>query len=74
MSLFHRILFAGDLSERLRMRLPRGPIARRGIRARLHVLNVVEPVLISSPPGPARRPAAGRAAGVHAGPSQGYRV
>lgn len=54
MSIFHRILFAGDHSacSRAAFEAARALAAESG--AHLHVLNVLEPVLVSEPPGPAR--------------------
>lgn len=54
MSIFNRILFAGDLSERSRGAFEAACALSGESGAHLHVLNVVEPVLVGEPPGPAR--------------------
>jgi nucleotide-binding universal stress UspA family protein len=56
MSNFHRILFAGDLSERSREAFGAACSLARGPGEHLHVVNVVEPVLLAGPSGPARGP------------------
>ncbi len=53
MSIFNRILFAGDLSEHSRAAFGAACSLARGPDSHLHVLNVVEPVLISEAMGPA---------------------
>jgi len=54
MSIFHRILFAGDLSERSRGAFVAARSLARGSGSDLHVLNVVEPVLVAESRVPAR--------------------
>src|SRR5262249_20495164 len=54
MSIFHRILFAGDLSERSRGAFGAAGSLAGESGAHLHVLYVVEPTLLAEPPGPAR--------------------
>jgi nucleotide-binding universal stress UspA family protein len=54
MSIFHRILFAGDLSECSRGAFGAARSLAGDSGAHLHVVSVVEPVLMAAPPGPAR--------------------
>jgi nucleotide-binding universal stress UspA family protein len=54
MSIFNRILFAGDLSERSRGAFCAACTLAEGCGAHLSILNVVEPTLVAAPPGPAR--------------------
>jgi nucleotide-binding universal stress UspA family protein len=54
MSIFHRILFAGDFSERSRGAFRAACSLAGESGAHLHVLNVAEPALLAEPPGPAR--------------------
>jgi nucleotide-binding universal stress UspA family protein len=53
MSIFNRILFAGDLSRHSRGTFGAARSLAGESGAHLHVLNVVEPVLVAAPPGPA---------------------
>lgn len=54
MSIFHRILFAGDLSDRSRGAFEVACSLAAESGAHVSVLSVVEPVLLAEPPGPAR--------------------
>jgi nucleotide-binding universal stress UspA family protein len=54
MLIFHRILFAGDLSERSQEPFRVACSLASGPGAHLHVLNVVEPVMFEGPAGPSR--------------------
>lgn len=54
MSIFQRILFAGDFSRRSRGAFDAACALAGESGAHLHILNVVEPVLVAGPPGPAR--------------------
>jgi nucleotide-binding universal stress UspA family protein len=54
MSIFNRILFAGDLSEQSRAAFDAACSLARGSGTHLYVLHVVEPVLVSEPTGPPR--------------------
>jgi nucleotide-binding universal stress UspA family protein len=56
MSIFNRILFAGDLSGCSRDAFGAACALARGPGAYLHVLSVVEPVLLAGPPVPSRSP------------------
>jgi nucleotide-binding universal stress UspA family protein len=56
MSIFHRILFAGDFSGASRDAFGAARALARGPGAHLYVLNVVEPVLLAGSSGPSRGP------------------
>jgi nucleotide-binding universal stress UspA family protein len=56
MSIFNRILFAGDLSGYSREAFRASCSLARGPGAHLHVLSVVEPVLLAGPARPSRGP------------------
>ncbi len=73
MSIFNRILFAGDLSERSRAAFGAACSLARGPDAHLHILSVAEPVLVAEPPGPRAVPASRRPARQYRRPSQGGR-
>lgn len=56
MSIFNRIVFAGDLSEPSRGAFAAACALAREPGAHLHILNVVEPVLLAEPPESVRGP------------------
>jgi nucleotide-binding universal stress UspA family protein len=70
MSIFNRILFAGDLSEHSRAAFGAACSLARGPDAHLSVVHVVEPVLVSEPTG---RPRGARFPTILPGDTPGHR-